>query len=144
MTDPVEIEDAWELARYVGLKNQIRSPDGEFQGLVFTAFELRSSEEYLSTNCVELAGASQSEGLSSLKKIYANKKLAGKKAVIALGFVSPIKRVFLPDEIYIEHRPKADDPSYTAILELPLQRRKALERLASSEWCKCVPLAEIK
>ena len=111
----------------------MKDGDGRVTGVNFSAFELRNNETYLSTSCLENAAPTRVAALARIKEILAG-KLKIKGGVLTIGVVSKIKETFLPHRVRVTCEPSRHDETYSAVRQLPIQRRAALERLAAETW----------
>lgn len=133
----IKLDPSEHVTRYVSHLGQVRDDEGNCLGLLWSAFDLREKikEEYLSINCVERTHAVLATALSSIRRYLADKNLKSKHAVLTVGNVGAILRTFAHPKVTITSEPTKPDPSYGAVRNLPLERRAALEKLATSTWC---------
>lgn len=124
------------VARYVSHLGQIRDDDGNCLGLLWSAFDLRKEkgETYLSINCVDRAHTTLGAALKLIRGFLASKNLKSRHAVLALGRAGEIRATLGSGKVTLTSEPTKIDPSYGAIRNLPLERRAALERLATATW----------
>jgi hypothetical protein len=132
------------VTRYVSHVHQIRDDDLKILGLKWTAFELRAkiNEQYLSVNCVERASLSLVPALAIIRRALAAKKMKASDAVLAIGNVQRIRDTFAHPPLRLTSEPTSNDATYGTIRVLPLVRRAALEKLASSTWCAWVRITQ--
>tara|TARA_R110002072_G_scaffold121013_2_gene254451 strand:+ start:789 stop:1226 length:438 start_codon:yes stop_codon:yes gene_type:complete len=138
--------DDQHFSRFVKRANALTDGDGNYLGVTYAAFELREArdEKYLSANCLELVDADRAVALSAIKKIIEKKFDRLKVGLLTVGKVRNIRAAFLPHKIRATLEPKIPyDPSYAAVRQLPLERRIALEKLASSAWNEWVSITDI-
>lgn len=113
-----KIPDPHHIARYC---KSTQTSDGQIQA---TAFMLRSGEESLSVNCLELLNCSCRENeVAQLRRIYASKLSVGARAKIAVLNVGEVRNHVLaesPDRRNLEvlHAPQSGDPSHSGIYNL--------------------------
>jgi len=113
-----KIPDQHHIARYC---RSTHASDGQIQA---TAFMLRSGEESLSVNCLELLNCSGRENkVAQLRRIYATKLSVGARAKIAVLNVGEARNHVLaesPDRRNLEvlHDPQSEDPSHSGIYNL--------------------------
>lgn len=139
------LPDDEHATRYVSHLAQRRDGDGNVVGLEWHAFELRAAknETYLSINCLERAAPIEADALRVIRAALAAKKLRAPDAIIAIGNVAEIKAAFgAKAGVRVTHEPSGNDPTYGAVRRLPLERRVALEKLASSHWARWVHLKD--
>lgn len=132
-----ELRPDEHVVRYVSHLGQIRDDNGNTIGLLWSAFDLREKirETYLSINCLERANADLLAAMKAIRAYLATKKLRAPDAVLTIGNVKRIRDTFGHPQLKIASEPSKHDTSYGTIRNLPVQRRAALERLASSTWC---------
>lgn len=113
-----KIPDQHHIGRYC---RSTHTSDGQIQA---TAFMLRSGEEILSVNCLELLNCSGRESeVAQLRTIYATKLNVGARAKIAILNVGEVRNHVLdesPDRrnLKVLHDPQSEDPSHSGIYNL--------------------------
>jgi len=114
-----KIPDQDHIARYC---RPTHTSDGQIQA---TAFMLRSGEESLSVNCLELLNCSGRESeVAQLRTIYATKlRSVGARAKIAILNVGEVRNHVLTESLdrrnlEVLHDPQSEDPSHSGIYNL--------------------------
>lgn len=129
------LDNKEHVARYVKPTQQNRDDDGHCIGIAWHAFDLRPDESYVSLNVLERADADRARALAIIRDCLSAKMKISKNGVITTGNVGGIRAVFGSHRIKLASEPTTDEPSYGTMRNLPIERRVALEKLATSAWC---------
>jgi hypothetical protein len=113
-----KIPDQNHIARYCRSKH---TSDGQIQA---SAFMLRSGEESLSVNCLELLNCSSRENeVVQIRRIYEAKLSVGARAKIAILNVGEVRNHVLNESLdrrnlAVLHDPHPQDPSHSGVYNL--------------------------
>ncbi len=128
VSDRFEIEDAFHCARLTKATQQ--RDDGGVEG---DAFALRSGEEYLSLNCLDLFGGDREEQLSALRRVVGLKLNVSKTALFSILNVGYTKQIVEPyASLDFIHQPQPDDETHCGLYGLEYNDELVQDLIAES------------
>lgn len=131
------ISDADRVTRYVGYAKLRRDGDGEPVGVLHTAFELRSGEEYLSAAHLDAFEGSDIQRLSEVKAAYDPHPLVVREnGAFTVGIVAEIKETCAGFErpVRIVSAPKKKLGCYVEVRQFRSDDLDLLNALAEDAW----------
>jgi hypothetical protein len=120
-------------------------PEGNPRGILFSAFQLKPSEEGLSVTWMEYFPGDRNEKIArTVRAIRASNLKPGRKSGYAIGKVETIAAACASrSKIRVIHWPEEDNKAHAEIRQMPRDDREVLDRLASQAWCELVLNASI-
>ena len=128
VSDRFEIEDAFHCAR-LSKATQERD-DGGVEG---DAFALRSGEEYLSLNCLDLFRGDREEQLRALRRVVGLKLNVRKTALFSVINAGYTKQAVVPNaSLDFIHKPQPDDETHCGLYGLEYNDELVQDLIAES------------
>lgn len=137
------------VVRHIPFPNLRRSGDGKILGVLPQAFSLRTDEAYLSVNWLEFFESNKATNLLETKNAIAAAKASGKispSSALAIANVGKLKEACLTKsdaQIRVAYAPSKNNPSHTAIHNLPSNDLELLDLLAEDIFTEQVLVSKI-
>ena len=138
------VPDADHIMRHVPYAKMGRDEETGACWPLWTAFELRADEEFLSATWLEYFSGSHSEQISQAIGATADGRTLGKKSGFAIGNVGNIKKncEIGGARIRVTSEPVGNNLAHVALRRWPREEQELLAIIAADAWSEMVMIKD--